>query len=153
MSVADPMNLVLMVLHIAFAGTAFAVGLTSTGSLRRAEGKGGAVMAEVAAIANRMGRIASIFGLLTLASGLALIFYRGGFKVISPTIHGAILLVLAMVTIGFVMQRPTGKALAAAAAANDLGAWQKARKKWAMGEGIMQLLWVVTLVLMFVKRG
>ena len=153
MSVGDPTNLVLMVLHIAFAGTAFAVGLTSTGSLRRAEGKGGAVMAEVAAIANRMGRIASVFGLLTLASGLALVFYRGGFKAISPTIHGAILLVTVMVALGFLMQKPTGKALAAAAAANDLGAWQKARKKWAMGEGIMQLLWVITLVLMFIKRG
>lgn len=153
MTVGDPVNLILMVIHIAVAGTAFAVGLTATGSLRRAEGKGGAVMAEVASIANRMGRIASIFGILTLASGLALVFYRGGFKAVSPTIHGAILLVTMMVVLGFLVQKPNGKALEGAAASNDASGWQKARKKWARTEGIMQLMWVVTLVLMFIKRG
>jgi len=147
----DPMLIVLLVLHIASAATAFGVSLMTSGALRRAGDKGPAVMANAAAEVNRAGRIASIFGVATLATGFALIFYRGGFKAVSPTIHGAILLITIMVIMGFTMQKPTGKKLANAAQANDVAAWGQARKKWAMTEGIMQLMWVVTLVLMFVK--
>ena len=43
--------------------------------------------------------------------------------------------------------------LAAAAEARDMAAWDAGRKRWAMVDGISALLWVVTLALMFIKRG
>ncbi len=148
---ADPLNLILLVIHITAAATAFAVGMTMTGAIRRATDKSREVKLAVLEHARRAGTISSIFGLVTLLSGLALIFYRGGFKVVSPTIHTAITLVLIMLLIGRFVQRPLGARLEAAV--DDTAAWTAGRKRWAMFEGIQQLLWVVTLALMFIKRG
>ncbi len=153
MQLPDPVYLLLIVLHVGSAATAFGLGLPTAGALRRATGRGRDVMASAAAEVNRAGRLAGIFGLSTLLTGLALVFYRGGFKVVSPAIHGAILLVLTMVVLGHLVQKPAGVALTAAAEAGDGAAWDKARKRWAMVEGILQLLWVVTLALMFIPRG
>ncbi len=153
MNIPDPVGLILLVLHIASAATAFGVGLTVPGSLRRAAARGPEAMASAAAEANRTGRLAGIFGLATLLSGLALVFYRGGFKAVSPTIHTAILTVILMMVLGHFVQRPAGLRLAAAAEARDMAAWDAGRKRWAMVDGISALLWVVTLALMFIKRG
>jgi hypothetical protein len=148
---ADPTNLILMVIHLTAAATAFAVGMTMSGAIRRASGESRDVKLAIARLANRSGLIASIFGLVTLLSGFALIFYRGGFKAVSPTIHVAITLVLIMLAIGQLLQRPTGTKLLGAV--DDPDAWNAARKRWVMADGIQQLLWLVTLVLMFIKRG
>lgn len=150
---ADPTNLILMVIHIAFAAVTFAVTLTMSGAIRRASGQNGDVKTAIANLASRANGIAGIFGALTFASGLALVFYRGGFKVVSPTIHVAMTLVLGMIAFGWLFMTPTAKKLVAAAKASDEGGWLAAKKRWAMGDGILQLLWLVTLVLMFIKRG
>ncbi len=150
-AMADPLNLVLLVIHITAAATAFAIGMSMTGAIRRATEKSRDVKLAVLELARRTGTISAIFGLVTLLSGLALIFYRGGFKVVSPTIHVAITLVLAMLLIGRFVQRPLGERLVASV--DDSAAWTAGRKRWAMFEGIQQLLWVVTLVLMFIKRS
>ncbi len=150
---ADPTNLILMVLHISFAAVTFAVTLTMGGALRRAAGKGADVKLAIANLASRANSIAGLFGALTFVSGFALIFYRGGFKAISPTIHVALTLVLGMIIFGWLFMTPTAKKLVAAASAPDEGPWLAAKKKWAMGDGILQLTWVVVLVLMFIKRG
>lgn len=153
MQIPDPVLLLLVVLHIGSAATAFGLGLPTPGALRRATGRGKDVMVAAAAEVNRAGRLAGIFGLATLATGLALVFYKGGFKAVSPGIHGAILLVLTMVVLGHFVQKPAGVALTAAAEAGDGAAWDKGRKRWAMVEGILQLLWVITLALMYTQRG
>jgi hypothetical protein len=150
---ADPTNLVLMVIHISVAAVTFAVTLTMGGAIRRAAGKSPEVKSAIAALASRANSIAGLFGLLTFISGFGLIFYRGGFGVISPTIHVAMTLVLGMVVFGALFMTPTAKKLVAAANSGDDGAWLAAKKRWAMGDGILQLLWLVTLVLMFIKRG
>lgn len=150
---ADPTNLILMALHIAFAAVAFAVTLTMGGAIRRAAGQSSDVKLAIANLATRANGIAAIFGALTLLSGLALIFYRGGFKVISPTIHIALMLVVGMIAFGALFMTPTAKRLVSAASASDDGPWLAAKKRWAMGDGILQLTWVVVLVLMFIKRG
>lgn len=150
---ADPTNLILMVIHIAVAAVTFAVTLTMGGAIRRASSQGAAVKSAIAALASRANGIAGIFGALTFASGLCLVFYRGGFKAISPTIHVAMTLVLGMIAFGWLFMTPTAKKLVAAADNNDDGAWLAAKKRWAMGDGILQLLWLVTLVLMFIKRN
>lgn len=150
---ADPTNLILMVIHISVAAVAFAVTLTMGGAVRRASDASREVKLAITNLAARAGLIASIFGALTLLSGLALIFYRGGFAVISPTIHVALTLVLVMLAIGQLVQRPATDRLKAAATDDDAAGWASARKRLAMSEGIQQLLWLVVLVLMFIKRG
>ena len=147
---ADPVLLILLVLHVAVAATAFGITLPSNGAMKRAAGQSREVKAAAAALVNRSGMLASIFGLSTFITGLVLIFYRGGFKVVSPTIHAGMGLVLVMILIGAFFMKPTGQRIAAAV---DQGeeAWSAARKRFAMGDGIMQLLWVIVLVLMFVR--
>jgi hypothetical protein len=149
---ADPTNLILMVIHIAAAAVTFAVTLTMGGAIRRASGQSADVKAAIAALASRANGIAAIFGLLTFISGFGLIFYRGGFAVISPTIHVSMTLVLGMIVFGALFMNPTAKRLVAAANGDD-SAWLAAKKRWAMGDGILQLTWLVVLVLMFIKRG
>lgn len=147
---ADPVYLILVVLHVAVAATAFAITLPIASAIRRATGQGRDVKSAIATMAARAGATAGLFGLLTFATGLALIFYRGGFKVVPPTIHASLGLILVMIAIGTFFQRPTTVRLTAAVDQGD-DAWRAARKRWVMGDGIMSLLWVVILALMFIK--
>lgn len=148
---ADPLLLILQVLHVAVAATAFAITLPSGGAMKRAIGQGREVKLAAATLVNRSGQLASIFGILTLLTGLGLVFYLGGFKVVSPTIHAGLGLVLVMIAHGALFMRPTGKRIVAAVDQGD-DAWAAARKRFAIGDGVMQLLWLVVLVLMFIKR-
>ncbi|MBL8788739.1 MAG: hypothetical protein JNJ59_27840 [Deltaproteobacteria bacterium] len=147
---ADPTYIILVVLHIISAATAFAITMPVASALRRAAGQGREAKAAIAQLANRTGMFATIFGTATLATGLALIFYRGGFKAIPPTIHAAMGLVIVMLVLGQLLQRPTCARITAAVDQGD-EAWAAARKRFVMGDGILQLLWVVVLVLMFIK--
>lgn len=147
---ADPTYLVLVVLHIAFAATMFGAPLSVGSNLKRASGAGRDVKAAAAALAARMSSVAGISAILTAAFGLALVFYRGGFKAVPPTVHAALGLVLIMIAIGAIMLRPLYKRMAESTdKPNEV--WEALRKRNAMLQGILQLLWFVTLVLMFVK--
>jgi hypothetical protein len=149
--VADPVLLFLQVLHVAVAATAFAITMPSGGALKRASGQSREIKASVATLVNRSGKLASMFGLLTLLSGLGLIFYLGGFKVVAPTIHAGLAIILVMIAHGALFMRPTGARITAAADQDD-AAWAAARKRFSIGDGIMQLLWLIVLVLMFIKQ-
>lgn len=146
----DPVYLILVVLHIACAATAFGLTLSSGPSLRRATGASRDVKVAMHAAAMRAGNLSGLFGLLTFATGLALIFYKGGFKTVPPTIHAAMGLILVMIAIGTFFLKPAGKKIGAAIDQGD-DAWRASLKPFAMGHGIMSLLWVVILVLMFIK--
>ncbi len=147
---ADPTYLVLVVLHIACAATMFGIALPVGSALGRATTAGRDVKAAAAAMANRVNSISGLFAVLTIGFGLALVFYRGGFKAVPPTIHGALGLMLIMLVVGAVIERPTVKRLTVAADKSN-EEWAALRKRYAMSTGILQLLWLVTLVLMFVK--
>jgi len=148
---ADPTYIILVVLHIISAATAFAITMPVASALRRATGQGREAKVAIAQLANRTGMFATIFGAVTLATGIGLIFHRfDGFKFAPPTVHAAMGLVIVMLVVGQVLQRPTCARITAAADQGD-AAWTAARKRFVMGDGIMQLLWVVTLVLMYVK--
>jgi len=107
----------------------------------------------IANLASRANSVAGLFGSLTFLSGFALILYRGGFEAVSPTIHVSVALVLGMIIFGLLFMTPTAKKLVAAASDPDVGPWLAEKKRWAMGDGILQLTWVIVLVLMFIKRG
>ncbi len=145
------MLIVLQVLHVAVAATAFAITLSMGGALRRAGGQGREVKSAIAALTMRSGQLAGIFGILTLLTGLALVFYMGGFKVVAPAIHAGMGIVLVMILHGALFMRPTSQRIIAAADQDD-ASWSAAVKRFNIGHGIMQLLWLVTLVLMFIKR-
>ena len=147
---ADPLLVVLMVLHVAVAATAFGITLPVGSALKRASGRGREVKSAVATMAARSGQLAGIFGVLTLVTGLVLIFYLGGFAVVSKTIHAAMGIIVVMILHGAFFMRPAGNRILAAVE-QDEAAWEAARKRYAMGHGIMSLMWLAILVLMFIK--
>lgn len=148
---ADPVYLILVVFHIACAATSFGITLPSGPSLRRAIGQSRDVKVAMHVAAMRAGRLSDIFGLLTFATGLALIFNRfGGFKNVPMTINAAMGLILVMIALGAFFMRPLGIKIGAAIDQGD-DAWRASLKPFAMGNGIMSLLWFVILVLMFIK--
>lgn len=149
---ADPLLLVLQVSHVAVAATAFAVTLTITGALRRATGQSRDVKAALAQLLMRSGKLASLFGVLTFLTGVSLIMRMGGFAVVAPGIHAGMAIVLGMIALGGFYMRPTGMRIVAAVDQDD-AAWTSNLKRYNIGHGIMQSLWLITLVLMFIKRG
>lgn len=149
------LRLILLVVHISSAATLLGVPLGIPGSIRRAKEGGPAALRHAAADADRRGRIAGITSLLTLVTGIALIFNAGGFASITKNFHAALgLMVLALVVSFTVMKPATGKLVAAVQKEPiDEAAVEAARKKLAMGSGILQTLWLVLLVLMFYRFG
>lgn len=147
---ASPLDLVLLVLHIAAAASLLGVGLASPRLLRSAIGTGREAKALVAAAVAKGSQLGGIMALVTLATGLALVFHRGGFKVVAPSIHAAMGLLVLAIVFSFFFVRPVTQALVAAADKDD-AAWSAARKRYLMGDGILNVVWLVILVLMFVK--
>jgi len=149
---ADPLLLILYVAHVAVVATAFAVTLPAGGALRRASGQSRDVKAAAATLATRTDALAGFFGVLALVTGLTLILRLGGFSVVAPAIHAGMAIVLVMIAFGALFMRPAGRRIVAAVDQDD-SAWTAARKRFAMGDGILQALWLVVLVLMYLKRS
>jgi hypothetical protein len=82
------------------------------------------------------------FGLVTIVSGVALIFQLGGFKAVSPRIHTSLLLALIALALEMMALRP------AIARLSEEGAKPG---KIAMFGGIGHLLKLVILVLMVLR--
>jgi hypothetical protein len=102
--------------------------------------------------AAKRGAILGICSLLTLATGLALIFMMGGMAVAPLNYHMALGLMLGAIVVSSVLMRPSGAKLMEVAQAETLDKARAASliKKLAMGQGILHLMWLVTLTLMLV---
>lgn len=145
-------TIILLVLHIAVAATAFGISLGGPASLRRARAAGTEVFRHAVAEANRRGKIGGICGVLTLLTGLALIFNGGGFGAVGVNIHIALAVLLVMLGLGFGMLKPAGGKLAGLVGQGDKDAEIDALLgRLAAGSGVMQLLWLTVLALMFLK--
>ncbi|MEN9579443.1 MAG: hypothetical protein RJA70_2452 [Pseudomonadota bacterium] len=145
------LRVLLLVIHIAAAAVIFAAPLGSVGSLRRAlAGGDAAVMRSAAKDAAVRAGLASAGSLVTLATGLALIFLMGGFGVVRPQIHAALGLLLLAIgfSLGFV--KPAGRRLGLAALAEppDKLGFGRELTKLRVGAGVLHLLWTTVLVLM-----
>lgn len=141
----------LITLHVLCVATWWGVPLTSPGMVRRGLAGGEKTFKAATITASRMGMIAGISGILSLVTGLVLVFNQGGFSAVAPTIHVSLTLVIVMLGISFGLMKPTGgKLLAAAESWSDQTPTAVAPllKRMAMGGGILQLLWMVVLVLM-----
>jgi hypothetical protein len=152
----DSLWIVLVVFHITFAASAIGLNAVATAALRRARSASSEVFQHVVGETNWRGKMSGIAGVLTLLSGLGLIFKNGGFGAVTVNFHIALGLILVMIALGFGFIKPTGAKLAAAAAkANDPKAPEVAAllSKLGIGLHVIQMLWFTILVLMFVKLG
>ena len=145
---------VLLVIHISAA--ALALG-GSAGLLRHLRGAL-AVNVQAFQLATedtvRRTKLMFLSGLVILATGLALIFVRGGFGAVPVQIHIALLIMLVWIAVSASLLRPTVAQLAELGRASQLDsqAIGKKFKRLAMSQGILHGCWLIMLVLM-IYRG
>jgi hypothetical protein len=132
-------------LHIAFAAAWFGVPIAGPGLLRWGLQNGDAALEGAAAKVARLNWVAVGMGSGVLVTGLLMIFQAGGFAVISPRIHAAILVVVIMLALNVALLRPLLAKLQAKPAPAQR---ESLVKRFAMMAGITQGLWTVVLVLM-----
>jgi hypothetical protein len=150
------LHLVLIVLHVTAAAVLFGAPLGIVGACRRALATGSRdAIRQAAAEGQRRGLIASICGLLTLVTGIGLIFERGGFKQVAPNFHMALGVMLLAVLFSVLWMKPAASRLVAATEPDpvDRAAFNKQLGRLGMGSGIMHAIWLGLLVLMFVRFG
>ncbi len=145
----------LLLFHILFASSWWGVPLGLPSRLKRALAVDGKTLRAAAEDANRRGAIASGMGLMTFATGLGMVFSIGGFGSVGPEIHAAMTIVIIMLALGLAVMKPGGAKLYAMT--DDWNDSKTAEaeaiiKRLAMVGGILQLLWVGTLVLMLWGR-
>ena len=126
---------ILVILHVITAAGWFGLGLILA-SLSKQAGPNGAGAKAVGMM--------NLFSVLTLVFGLLAFFMGGGFGLYGPVYHTSILLVAIMVAVQFLIIRKAWSTL--------MSGGEAARKKLAMGTGILHLLWLVVLILMFWNR-
>lgn len=136
------MYFALKILHILSMAVWFAAPLTITSDIRKTLGLGKPHTQELAARVDRPVVLAMGFGVLTIVTGVALIFQLGGFKAVSPRIHASLLLALIALAVEMMALRP------AIARLSEEGAKPG---KIAMFTGISHLLKLVMLVLMVIR--
>lgn len=144
--------LVLRFVHIGAMAAWFAPMLFLPGDVRRAIDGG-----DLAALRGRLGRYGAVSGgaaLLTLLSGIALIFTLGGFTAVPHSIHIGLLLGLVMWAFGaFGVGRAVRELDAAIAAGSSRETLAPFARRIGKSTGIFHLLWVVNLGLMVFRHA
>lgn len=138
--------------HIAAMAAWFAPMVFMAGDARRSIEAGGD-LAPLRARLGRSGTIAGVGGMLTLITGVALIFAMGGFGAVPIAIHVGLTLGIVMWALGAFGMGGTSRKLDAAIAA---GAPKEqllalARRMSAL-TGVFHLLWVATLGVMVFRH-
>lgn len=142
--------LILKTLHILSAAIWLGAGLPVSRDVRRTIERGRPHTDLLPERVNRSGKVAVIAGVLTLGTGVNLVFSVGGFANVRPNIHVGFGLTLLLFAIEAGLVRPTWRRIAAILTAED-GDLAEARGltgRFAMLHGIEHLLWLVVLVLM-----
>lgn len=142
--------LILKTIHILSASVWFGAGLGVPGDIRRTIERGRPHTDLLPDRVRRAGKMTMGAGLLTLLTGLGLIFNLGGFANVRPNVHAGFGLTLVLLVFGFGVTLPTWKRIAAilSAEGGDLGEARRLAGRFAMFQGIEHLLWLVVLVLM-----
>lgn len=141
----------LVILHIITAAAWFGLGLRITGQARAVVEAGPNAGGALADATGRSIGLMNVFAALTFVLGLAALFAGGGFGVYGWPYHTSITLVLLLVGAQFVLIRGSWKKLTAVLG-SDRDAAQSAAKRLAAGTGIGHLLWLITLVLMYMRH-
>lgn len=146
------MKTVVLIVHIAAAAVVLGASLGWGRLLRQAAEAGqGAARVAIADIARRL-LLVRVTSMMTLFTGLALMFIGGGFAVVPKNYHIALTVMLAGVAWVFLGVVPKVKALGKLAAAPEFERDKFAGSvgKVGMATGVVHALWLSLLVLMFV---
>jgi hypothetical protein len=132
----------LRIVHILAMAVWFAAPLLITSDVRRSLGLGREHVGPMITRVDRAVTLAMGFGVITIVTGVVLIFQLGGFKAVHPRIHTSLLLGLAALAVEMMALKPAIARLSEPDAKPG---------KIAMLAGIGHLLKVVILVLMVLK--
>jgi len=143
----------LRVLHITCAALWFGAPLGLVRLLKDGLAGGPDAFRMSTAVGARRGAVTGIAGVLTLLTGLAIVFHMGGFGSVAPQIHGAIAIAVVMLGISVGLLKPMGARLSAIAekGLDDEGRAQAEailKKMGPISHGIHGL-WLLLLVLMY----
>lgn len=143
------LKILVLIVHVAAAAVVLGASLGWGSALRKASEAGAQAWEVVLADVFRRLALVRATALMTLFTGVGLIFLSGGFKVVPMTFH--IALTLMIVAVGWTMffVAPAVNALkkvqiGTPSSPINLG-------KVAMGTGVLHAVWLVLLVLMFVR--
>lgn len=149
----DHARTALLVLHISAAAILIGASAGLVRNLKRTLEAGKAAFVIATEDAARRAKLMGICSLLTVATGVILIFMIGGFGGAPLNFHIALTIMLGAIIFSAAFMRPATVKLVKLAQTEplDTSTARSSIKKLAMGQGILHLLWVVTLVLMFTR--
>jgi hypothetical protein len=137
----------LLAVHVLAAASWFGPRLFWARRLRLALETADAAKAVIPAIGREL-NVTGGAALLTIVTGLGLIFLHGGFHAVSPRIHAGLGLTLVAFVVGLVLEVPAIAKIRAAAERSALGEATPHVKRVVMGAMIEHTCWLATLVLM-----
>jgi hypothetical protein len=140
-------------LHILSMAVWFGIGLMVAGDVRKTLARGKPHTELLGARVGRTLMIEVVAGLVTIASGLGLIFLRGGMKGVPPRIHAGLGLAIASYALLLVVIRPAASRIDELLEKGDGNELRDLSKRLAMTTGIDHALKLAILVLMVVHIG
>jgi hypothetical protein len=142
-----------LIVHVSAAALLFGAPLGLARTVRKALAQGGETFKLAAQDAALRAKLAGMGSLVTLISGLGLIFIDGGFASVPKNFHVALLVMLGALGVSLAVMRPNTLRLVDASTSNpiDEQAARAAVAKLGMGGGMLHGLWLVVLTLMFVR--
>jgi len=147
-------RLLLLVVHITAAAFLFGAGAGVARPVRRSLELGPKAILAAAEDLVRRGKMIGMSSMMTLFTGVMLLATRlEGFGKSPKNYHAALGLMLLAVLVSLVLVRPAAAGILAQAKKDppDSQAIGGLVKRLAMGQGIMHVAWVVTLVLMLIR--
>jgi len=148
---SSEVHLALRLVHLMSAAVWFAASLTLAGDVRRSLNRGGAAAAGMVERARRVLSLSSAAGVATLATGVALIFVLGGFKVVPVRVHAGLGLALVALAIEATALGKALGAVAAAVARDDADGARAGARRIAALTGVLHLLRSAIFVVMVLR--
>lgn len=141
----------LKILHIIAISSWFGHKLLVPADIRRSLQGDPQAARDLVGRVERAARIGIGSGLVTIASGVALVLTLGGFGVMPVRIHMALALVIVMFVLGGTLARPSWSRARKAIAGGDLDGARAAADRLIIVIVVEQALWLIVLVLMVVR--
>lgn len=143
---------VLLLLHVLSMAVWFAGSFFTTSDIKKSLALGGAYLQPMVARVNAAERLSLTSGMLTVITGLALIFAGGGFTAMPLRIHIGFALTIITFFVGALFASPTWRRIAGIVERNaDINEAVALSKRMSMFMGIEHLLRTVVMVLMVVQ--
>ncbi|NUP06654.1 MAG: hypothetical protein HOW73_11420 [Polyangiaceae bacterium] len=141
------------IVHLLSMAVWFATPLTIVSDLKKSIARGKPHTDVVVSRVERQLSIATIGAILTILSGLGMIFSLGGFGAVSPRIHAGFTLALVVLTVEFFPLKGTVARLGESLASENARDAQPLVKRVGMFAGITHFLKLTILILMVIKIG